>query len=418
MSRCYTFYSYKGGSGRSTTCVNTVQHLIRTLKADKDHPILIVDADLESAGLTYFFNCDKVFVDDFNDTVHTTKIFKSSSSALPKTGAKKKMIFKNEGLTLSFDDPKTLEMICGMDKYFAENIDHLFSDVELFKEEWNVFGEIVYSCCAQGEEYEKIKKQYGGGLTALLVSLIDTDKENGANKGEEKTKSMRAFLPAVGFVDVSDYFNCEQGAVRFLGVDVHYEGEQIVRDSSVTVSISRLVKLSKEQGYAAVVFDSGAGTQSSAEAFHQISDVLVYCMRPTKQFRDGTKIHLVNQEENLTERVKCVKDRRVESYRPVVVLPTAVPMLDENASKLVLAKREESLQDIQNLVERFKHIVDGSFCSTETALNEVALFKWEELILKEEKDCCGEEDLKKAYDTYKRLAEKLTEFSNEVDAEN
>ena len=48
MTKCYTFYSYKGGSGRSTTAVNTVGHLIDVLGADSSHPILIVDADLES----------------------------------------------------------------------------------------------------------------------------------------------------------------------------------------------------------------------------------------------------------------------------------------------------------------------------------------------------------------------------------
>ena len=68
-------------------------------------------------------------------------IFKSSSSALPKTGTKKKLVFKNEGLAVPFESDDVMQCICGTDVYFAENTNRLFDGVELFKEEWNVFGE-------------------------------------------------------------------------------------------------------------------------------------------------------------------------------------------------------------------------------------------------------------------------------------
>ena len=82
MTKCYTFYSYKGGSGRSTTSINTVKHLIDELGACKDHPILLVDSDLESAGLTYFFECEKKFTGRMPFPLHTTHLFSAASSAL------------------------------------------------------------------------------------------------------------------------------------------------------------------------------------------------------------------------------------------------------------------------------------------------------------------------------------------------
>ncbi|MBU8922962.1 MAG: pentapeptide repeat-containing protein [Bacteroidales bacterium] len=51
MGRVYTFYSYKGGVGRSMTMVN-----VAALLAKWGHKVLIVDWDLEAPGLEIFFN--------------------------------------------------------------------------------------------------------------------------------------------------------------------------------------------------------------------------------------------------------------------------------------------------------------------------------------------------------------------------
>lgn len=51
-----SFFSYKGGSGRSSALVNTVPFLARDLKADKDHPIVLLDMDIDSTGLTYLLH--------------------------------------------------------------------------------------------------------------------------------------------------------------------------------------------------------------------------------------------------------------------------------------------------------------------------------------------------------------------------
>jgi hypothetical protein len=49
------FYSYKGGSGRSTTSWNTIQRLVELMSPTEKEPFVIVDADVDSAGSTFLF---------------------------------------------------------------------------------------------------------------------------------------------------------------------------------------------------------------------------------------------------------------------------------------------------------------------------------------------------------------------------
>ena len=56
-----TFFSYKGGAGRSTTCFNTIPFLAQEVGACKERPILLIDMDIESAGMTYLLNLDQEF---------------------------------------------------------------------------------------------------------------------------------------------------------------------------------------------------------------------------------------------------------------------------------------------------------------------------------------------------------------------
>ena len=63
--RISTFFSYKGGAGRSTTCLNTIPLLAEQFDAYDGAPILLLDMDIESAGLTYLLsiNPEEVFKD-------------------------------------------------------------------------------------------------------------------------------------------------------------------------------------------------------------------------------------------------------------------------------------------------------------------------------------------------------------------
>lgn len=56
-----TFYSYKGGAGRSSTTLNTLPYLVETMRASANAPIIVLDMDLDSAGMTYLLGLDVHF---------------------------------------------------------------------------------------------------------------------------------------------------------------------------------------------------------------------------------------------------------------------------------------------------------------------------------------------------------------------
>ncbi len=61
-----TFYSYKGGAGRSSTTLNTLPYLVQSMHATADSPILVLDMDLDSAGMTYLLGLDARFKDRYD----------------------------------------------------------------------------------------------------------------------------------------------------------------------------------------------------------------------------------------------------------------------------------------------------------------------------------------------------------------
>ena len=56
-----SFYSYKGGAGRSTTSWNTIQRLVGLMKPSVKEPFVIVDTDAESAGSTFLYKARSIF---------------------------------------------------------------------------------------------------------------------------------------------------------------------------------------------------------------------------------------------------------------------------------------------------------------------------------------------------------------------
>lgn len=61
-----TFYSYKGGAGRSSTTLNTLPYLVQSFHATASAPILVLDMDLDSAGMTYLLGLDVHFKDRYD----------------------------------------------------------------------------------------------------------------------------------------------------------------------------------------------------------------------------------------------------------------------------------------------------------------------------------------------------------------
>lgn len=65
-----SYFSYKGGSGRSSLIYNTIPFLVEKLHADEKHPIILVDLDVDSAGLSFILKNE--ILDNENSSKITT----------------------------------------------------------------------------------------------------------------------------------------------------------------------------------------------------------------------------------------------------------------------------------------------------------------------------------------------------------
>lgn len=407
-TKLYTFYSYKGGSGRSTTTMNTTLHLINELGADPEHPILIVDADLESSGLTFFFHQENRFLGGKELTNYAafdaSYIF--SGSADPKN------YFKASDTVISM--PLNFEE--ALSSQFSTAAE-LFDGVKLSTPMWGMLTYIA-------QKYDDSKNVTKAATETKILDIFDFSKfiislrqcHNSDISNEEKISKkveiIRDFLPTTEYTDISAFFGKAKGTVRFLGVDTRQNEERIAR-AVADNALKSLQTACSRKNYKAIIFDSGAGTQSSAHLFQQISDVIVCCMRPTLQFAKGTKIA-----------IRLYKNKYKASSK-VILLPTAVP---KNDSMETL--RQNCFNEIKNIVSEAPSVIDDTFCTPETALCEVGLFKWREQILGVDNIESVNDgvqkviqpytsvdtmpaDAKSAYDTYNKLAKKIAEFSKE-----
>lgn len=433
-AKCYTFYSYKGGSGRTTTAINTIKHLVEYLGATAEKPVLLIDADLESAGLTYFLDCDKKFSSMFDESVHTNKIFGSEDSFVCDNISGRRLFGIANEVTSEIPE----ETLFQMSKIYGNENESVVGEVlrglklahPMLGMLQKIVAAVYYMDQPNGGEsknreiYFKICSVYNkSDINDLIRNLIKANAESvfDRERREKKLVLFQEFLPAVGFVDVSEYFGCEPGVVKFLGVDVRYEEEQVLRNGREEV-IQSFLRECGDKKYSAVVFDCGAGVQSSAHILHSVSDVLVYCLRPAVQFLKGTTQQLDRYKKRLSD-LCSLKD---EGKKNVILLPTAVPISDESN---VFGSYRIGKIKARALAYDF---TDTTFCTTETCLNEVELFKWNECVLGVnmpysaiEKETTSEAvfnqlkkytdienmpyDAKKAYDTYNLLAKKLIE---------
>lgn len=427
-SKCFTFYSYKGGSGRSTTLVNTAKHLADILNADCEHPILLVDADLESAGLTYFFHCETKFTARIkNTTLHAGKFLNTPMECFEgfkrsNTFARSNDLCYNEGkwnianrlqtILEGYDVHKALENV-----KLRETIGQIFLEIVEAEERYK---RALDSQERPDENDAFLHKTYN--LKNLFNRLYDQ------NDPEKRRELIEEFLPTDSVVDVSNYFGKEKGTVKFIGVDVAFIGEHaVVRNETASRNKNTISKVCGEEGFSAILFDCGAGVQSTAHVLNHVSDVMVYCMRPTLQFVSGTATQLGNYQECL-ENTAISKGQGLKS---VILLPTAVPAVNEQTRSL----DKVSFWRIEDTVSAYKSFVDDTFCAYEQSLHEVDVFKWREVVLGTEivnidklsedaiktLSCYASydtmpDDARNAYNTYRRLAERLV-YNAPIDIE-
>lgn len=61
-----SYFSYKGGAGRSSLAYNTIPYLAKQLNATPKNPIVIMDLDLDSAGLTFLLKKNGAKIGDYS----------------------------------------------------------------------------------------------------------------------------------------------------------------------------------------------------------------------------------------------------------------------------------------------------------------------------------------------------------------
>ena len=459
MSRCYcyTFYSYKGGSGRTTTALNTVKHLIDQMKVTAEKPILLIDADLESAGLTYFFGMERRFVSGLQFSVDTHELLKhaknssitgrclsSASSYVPGIEELSQTFMMpildafRSRYEKEFDDKfgpaedgeengeRTEAKLAHVEKRL-EYLCSLFSGVVIPKLDRDNL-HVMLMKYVEGED--RVIVEQCGKMVQKLDAIQKSDLTE-PEKSEAKSKVVLNHLPAYKALDVSHFFEAPEGCVRFLGVNTNSSEAQIAACDAPD-NIRAILEACDEQKYSAVVFDCGSGTQSSAYALFMLSDVIVCCMRPTTQFISGTRDVLLNYRDSIMSS-RQENEKADTDKASVILLPTAVPRGKDGGD---LGKN--SFQWIWQIASTIGDgYVDSTFCKeVSSALCEVEVFKWRELILgakyirtidgKSEAERnniefinkrysrIGEdtpEDARCAYETYKLLAKRLVNNS-------
>lgn len=120
-----SFFSYKGGSGRTTTLYNTLPFLAEELNASAEHPIVIFDMDYRSAGITILLSDGKTFEISNEDSAVLTQGQKHSLQYLisnnPKCGRRlsdfKDVFAESVGNKLGLDDNDAVLLVGANMKY-------------------------------------------------------------------------------------------------------------------------------------------------------------------------------------------------------------------------------------------------------------------------------------------------------------
>lgn len=294
-------FSYKGGAGRSTLAINIVPFLAEKLGATEDHPLVLVDMDIDSCGLTYLFDLHE------NPRINEDSVqywFSTKVSNMPK---------------IDEEDE------------FDSALKH-----DMFKKLFPV-----------GRFFGKRDRE-------ILC------------------------LPASQGVSISG----ESGYSSY--------------DARLSNNLIEFRNMCKDMAVG-VLFDSAVGDQLTAVWSNKVSEYIMCCMRPTKQFRAGTKRFFDGFDKRILE-------------KKIIVIPNVVPTeklsLRDSEGKMQEypehAKRS-ILQDFASNVELKKNkyilnLLDGA----KFGVPKVDRFMWQEGVLKNVSDLSELEHI--ALDRYEEIA--------------
>lgn len=293
-----TFFSYKGGAGRSTTCLNTLPLLAQESGANGRAPILLLDMDIESAGMTYLLGMQDEFKGQFD----------------------------------------VKEFIKGEENWPQNSVGESIQDHPLYK------------------HFKPVGKKLG----------LENDN-----------------------------------TVMFLGVDDSSNTvDRAVIDGAREAVLSKFRHFCVNNRVRIAVADSAAGDQFSARLAVEIADKLVFCMRPTIQFRIGT----FNYLGRMSMRVGNFGDDT-----DIILLPTVVP------SDVEIDGVRQLSNAAADVAKRLEHLGNLRICKDFISedcfgINEISRFKWQEGILYDlQRNRALAEDEKTALERYKKLARIIVE---------
>ena len=361
-----SFYSFKGGAGRTVCTANLVPLLGRLLGASKKTPMLVIDMDLDSAGLTHILEMHSKF--DQSEWVSTNLIIKGGAE-IYLSNKKYERIFFNRDYYAPSEPSNRRELIGNIKDILTNwgvpaNVIGLLDDLNFRKSILEGFHNLITS-----ENAEVHRKR-------IINELSFVESET------KLLKKLDDFLPAYGMVDISDKFGeFEDGSIRFVGLKQGTSDKILSGDAQ-----SKLAELRwkcENENFCAIVIDSASGSQAIANAIHRIDDsTIVYCMRLTKQFRDGTRLRLLD----------FIKKGKNESnsigHSNIVLLPVAVPSIEYAETSNLSKLKSFAYQDIKRISEIVNKEAADKNSNVRvhddfvmSGIPEVESFKWNEDIL-------------------------------------
>lgn len=299
-----SFFSYKGGAGRTTLTINVIPFLIERLQPTAQRPLIVVDMDIDSCGLTYLFDLDK---------------------------NPEKYSFFRDG-----DGAGTVQ------EYFGSRGNVPQDDVEDITEH-HAFRRLC-----------KVGEYFGVDDASVLCLPALPGKPLGfGNSYDASDKNIKEFI------ELCEDFDC-----------------------------------------AGLVLDSAVGDQVTAKWCNAVANRIVCCLRPTKQFRDGTERFFKAFDEKYLQ-------------KNIIVVPNVVPTdvfeienKDGTVNKYpAFAKNEISATfsrlNANNKNKYYMDVVSGPIFG----VPKIDRFMWQESVLKLKYDENNqfERDALKQYDLIAKL---------------
>jgi cellulose biosynthesis protein BcsQ len=362
-----TFYSFKGGAGRSLTTINTLAASVKMKNITPENPILLIDMDVDSAGISYLCGAQ----DRINRTSLTSK-----------------SILTNE---IDFSGRNQLKEVPRLFRETRSAIpDSLISELKN-----HGYTKQITDWLSNKEWYDE-----------LQIFLQNNYKDDNLRMALNSSKSITEFMYKI---ETRSDWNClmdisfivgakEPESVLFLGADILC-GIAFTYDTTVYQdALMRFLGQCRNRNFHSVFIDSASGRQTIAQVAHNVSDKLIVCLRMTTQFQEGTFNYL---------EFSCKK----ESDRDIIILPVAVPQNDlkriKNAKLEMQIKWDYLLKSEININKKrlIKDMLDNG------GIPEVEAFKWKEqvLLIKSNDELC--EDEKKAIRAFDSLCSILEEHT-------